>query len=246
MENEEVEEEEKKRFWSSTRYLPFSSISIVEWHNVPDFDDNVPPDVDSDGEDQRERREFDIEEALSQFRDESPIRHNIYPDTDDDEEQQRSKRRHNMRRGDGHLYLHKVFISGIAFKEAVLDYALRTGLNIRQRRYDKTAINFTCEGKGCSWRVYSSVSSKTKKWQITIFQSNHTCVPTGTCEMLKVPQIARLFIDKIRAEPEYFMPMKIEEMIMEKLKISVTRAQCQHGRNKALRWIEREYEEQFT
>ncbi|ESQ28769.1 hypothetical protein EUTSA_v10019515mg [Eutrema salsugineum] len=81
-------------------------------------------DVDSDVEDRRECREFDIEEALSQFRDESSIRHNIYPDTDDDEEQQRAKRRNNMRRGDCHLYLLKVFISGFAFKEAVLDYAL--------------------------------------------------------------------------------------------------------------------------
>ncbi|XP_013745161.1 uncharacterized protein LOC106447729 [Brassica napus] len=55
----------------------------------------------------------------------------------------------------------------------------------------------------------------------------------------------KLFVDKIREEPEYFMPMKIEELVMEKWKLSVSRPQCQHARNKALRWIEREYDEQF-
>ena len=41
------------------------------------------------------------------------------------------------------------------------------------------------------------------------------------------------------------MPMKIEQLVMENWKISVSRPQCQHARNKALRWIEREYDEQF-
>ena len=56
-----------------------------------------------------------------------------------------------------------------------------------------------------------------------ILKKDYTCVPTGTCEMLKVSQIARLFVDKIREEPEYFMPMKIEELVMEKWKLSVSR-----------------------
>ncbi|XP_018435783.1 uncharacterized protein LOC108808082 [Raphanus sativus] len=139
-----------------------------------------------------------------------------------------------------------VFINGIAFKEAVLDHALKTGRNIKQNRYDKAKIGFLCEGKGCSWRVYCSVSAKyPNKWQVKIMKKDHTCVPTGNCEMLKVPQIARLFVDKIKEEPDYFMPMKIEELVMEKWKINVSRPQCQHVWTKALRWIEREYDKQF-
>ncbi|XP_048620186.1 uncharacterized protein LOC106408120 [Brassica napus] len=125
------------------------------------------------------------------------------------------------------------------------------GLNIKQNRYDKTKIAFVCVGKGCSWRIYCSSSEKyPNKWQVKILKKDHTCVhhtcvPMGTCEMLNVPQIAHLFVDKIREEPEYFMPMKIEQLVMEKWKISVSKPQCQHARNKALRWIEREYDEQF-
>ncbi|XP_048621485.1 uncharacterized protein LOC125591379 [Brassica napus] len=156
-------------------------------------------------------------------------------------------RRSDIRRGDGDLYEGQVFISGIAFKEAVVDYALKSGRNIKQNRYDKTKLEFVCSGKGCSWRIYCSSSGKSpNKWQVKILKEAHSCVPTGTCELLKVPVIARLFVDKIREEPEYFMPMKIEELVMEKWKLTVTRPQCQHARNKALRWIEREYDEQFS
>ncbi|XP_024013321.1 uncharacterized protein LOC112087606 [Eutrema salsugineum] len=218
---------------------------------VPAFEPLFPSDsdVDSDGEDKRERNNYNVEEVVSQFRDESPIRHNDYPETDfdeGDEVKRTAKRRNNIPRGNGNLYFGQVFMNGIAFKEAVLDHALKTGRNIRQKKYDKNKLSFSCEGIGCSWHINCSISGKTSRWQVTVFKEPHTCVPNGVCTMLKVPQIARLFVDKIREEPEYYMPMKIEEMVMEKWKISVTRPQCQHARIKALRCIDREYAEQFS
>ena len=134
------------------------------------------------------------------------------------------------------MYVGQVFISVIAFKEAVLDYFLKTGQNIKQNRYDKTKITFVCEGKGLSWHIYYSSSRKSpNKWQVKILKKDHTCVPTGTCEMLKVPQIARLFVVKIIEEPKYLIPMKIEDLVMEKWKLSITKPQYQHARNNALR-----------
>lgn len=64
--------------------------------------------------------------------------------------------------------------------------------------------------------------------------------------MVKVPVIARLFVNKIREEPAYYMPMKIEELIMANWSISVSRPQCQAGRNKALKWIKSEHDQQFA
>ncbi|XP_024010647.1 uncharacterized protein LOC112086105 [Eutrema salsugineum] len=165
--------------------------------------EDIPADVDSDGEDRRERNAYEIEEALTQFEDEPPILHNYT---------------HNL------MMMKKM-------KEAVLNHALRTCRNISQYKYDKTRVVFECNGKGCSWRIYCSVPKNSTRWQ---------------CAMLKDNVIARLFLDKIREEEEYFMPMKIEQLIMEKWRICVTRNQCQHARNKALRWIEREYAQQFS
>ncbi|XP_024003759.1 uncharacterized protein LOC112081450 [Eutrema salsugineum] len=158
-------------------------------------------DVDSDGEDIRERNDFNREEVVSLFCDESPIRHNDYPETEfggeGDEAQRTAKRRNNVPRGNGNLYLGQIFMNGIAFKEAVLDHALKTGRNIKQNRWDKTKLAFNCEGKGCSWRIHCSISGQSDWWQVSVFEGPHTCVPNGVCTMLKIPQIARLFLDKI-------------------------------------------------
>lgn len=53
-------------------------------------------------------------------------------------------------------------------------------------------------------------------WRIRVFNKVHTCVPNGQCEMIKVQVITKLFVDKIYEEPNYFMPMKIEEIIKER------------------------------
>ena len=130
-----------------------------------------------------------------------------------------------------------------------MDYALKTGHNIKQYRYDKTKLGFSCAGRNvdshCQWRVYCSSKGEPERWYVKVYKNEHSCVPNGECEMLKVPVIARLFVDKIREEPKYFMPMKIEELIRKRWKITVSRAQCQAARNKAMRWIEKEYDTQF-
>ena len=218
---------------------------------------------ESDDEEEMERHAFRVEEDVAAFINEPPIRHNIYPDTENDsdtdeeedgEEQQmkrqRTRERYRIRRGDGNLFEGQVFFNGVAFKEAVLDYALKTGHNIKQYRYDKTKLGFSCVGRNvdshCQWRVYCSSKGEPERWYVKVYKNEHSCVPNGECEMLKVPVIARLFVDKIREEPKYFMPMKIEELIKERWKITVSRAQCQAARNKAMGWIQKEYETQFA
>ena len=57
--------------------------------------------------------------------------------------------------------------------------------------------------------------------------------------------IARLFLDKVRQKAD-LMPEEIQQIIKEKWKIVSTRNQCQRGRLLALKWLEKEYEEQFA
>ena len=66
----------------------------VEWNDVPDFDPGTTdsPDVDSDGEDRRERNDNNIEKEALNFVDEPPVKHNLYPETDDDEESEETQR----------------------------------------------------------------------------------------------------------------------------------------------------------
>jgi len=219
--------------------------------SIPQEESSIPddgPDNEPDDEDPRDRDAFEIEKAVMEFRDEPSVFHDEYPDSesDEDDEAGRERRRDNIRGGGGNLYYHQKFFSAIAFKEAVLDHALKTGCNIAQYRYDKDKLGYKCDGDGCIWRIYCSITKKCARWRVNVYKDVHTCNPNGDCEMLKVPVIARLFLDSIRKEPLYFMPMKIEEIIKRRWKITVSRPQCQAARRKALRWIEREHDEQFA
>ncbi|XP_020874677.1 uncharacterized protein LOC110226664 [Arabidopsis lyrata subsp. lyrata] len=208
-------------------------------------------DVDPEAND---RDEFHMEEMLREWTDEPPIRHDVYPESENEENDDEPGRFDtHVRRGDGHLYSKQSFFSGVAFKEAVVDYALRTGCNLKQYMYDSDKIGFKCvgndgkeDGARCEWQVYAAILPKDQMWKIRKFIDKHSCIPNGECEMFKVPHIARLFVDKIRDNPEFYMPAKIEEIILEQWKISVTRNQCQSARKKALQWIEKEYDDQFA
>ncbi|CAA7014487.1 unnamed protein product [Microthlaspi erraticum] len=149
-----------------------------------------------------EREEFQLDELLREFQNEPSIQHRQLPETDDEAEDDGEARAEaggegrermvtRISRGDGHLYKDQTFFNGVAFKERVLDYALRTRWNISQYRYDKDKIGFECAGR-----------------------EKHTCQKTGHVELVKVPVIAR--------------------------------PQCQAGRNKALKWISSEYDQQFA
>lgn len=56
-----------------------------------------------------------------------------------------------------------------------------------------------------------------------MFVDKYLCVSNGECSMFKVLQIVRLFVNKIREEFDYFIFMKIEEIIQEKWGIIVSR-----------------------
>lgn len=80
--------------------------------------------------------EFQLEKAVANFKDESLVRHNVYPDSDSDEEAD-TVARVDIRRENGMIYENQTFYNIIAFKEVVLDYALRTSRIITHSTYDK-------------------------------------------------------------------------------------------------------------
>ncbi|XP_010463105.1 PREDICTED: uncharacterized protein LOC104743754 [Camelina sativa] len=183
--------------------------------------------------------------------DEQSIHHDVYLETDDEadgREDGQVRMRTPILHGDGIMYKDQKFHNGISFKECVTDYALLTSSNLKQYMYDRDAIEFKCIGaKGkCGWQVYAASLGDDPFWRITVYKDKHICIPNEECAMFSVPVIARIFLDKIREEPEYYMLAKMEKIIMEKWKISVTRPQCQAARRKALGWISSDYDTQFA
>ncbi|KAG2309875.1 hypothetical protein Bca52824_029623 [Brassica carinata] len=61
---------------------PWTDVNL-EWNDVPDFDPGNPdtPDFDADGEDRKERNDYNIEKEAMDFVDELQVKHNFRSET---------------------------------------------------------------------------------------------------------------------------------------------------------------------
>ncbi|XP_018448497.1 uncharacterized protein LOC108819996 [Raphanus sativus] len=205
-----------------------------------------PNEEEDEEEELEDRYELEIEQSVAVFVDEEFIGRNTIPESENEDEYEFYPRDRKRKRSEDKLDVGTSFFSGLEFKEAVLQYALRKGQNIEQNRWDKTKLSFKCAMKGkCKWRVYCAYDEPTQKWLVKTRYKYHSCTPNGKCKMLISPVIARLFLDKLR-EDGNLMPEKIQEIIKEKWKLIASRNQCQRGRTLALKWLHKEYAYQFA
>ena len=219
--------------------------------NNEEKDDETEAIGDGEEEEEEEeeledRYEHEIEQSVADFEDEEYIGRRSIPDSSDEEEDDFYVRDRKRKKSEDKLEIGTAFWSGFEFKEAVLDYALSKGRNIEQSRWDKTKLSFKCGIRGkCKWRVYCAFDFPTQKWLVKTRYKYHSCTPNGKCKLLRSPVIARLFLDKLR-EDSGLMPEKIQEQIKETWKFIASRNQCQRGRTLALKWLEKEYADQFA
>ncbi|XP_020887134.1 uncharacterized protein LOC110230003 [Arabidopsis lyrata subsp. lyrata] len=185
-----------------------------------------------------DRFEFEVEDSVGNFVDEFSVGRNEIPDSSDEEEDPIVLRDRRIRRSRvDRLSIGQLFFNGVKFKEAIIEYALNTGNNVVQGRWEKTKLEFKCGIVGkCKWR---------QMWVVKTTYRKHSCTPNGRCKILRSPVIARLFMDKLRVNPK-FMPKEIQNHIKDHWKIVSSRGQCQSARLLALKLLEKEYEEQFT
>ena len=184
---------------------------------------------------------------MADFEDEILTERNEIPESwDDSSEDDIDVREKRMKRRRSHdkLALGSSYYTLYEFKEVVLEYALRR--NIKQDRWDKEKVSYVCGiGGKYKWRIYCSYDIESQKWLLKTKYKYQSCTPDGKCKLLKNPVIARLFLDKLRQKAD-LMPEEIQQIIKKKWKIVSTRNQCQKGRLLALKWLEKEYEEQFA
>jgi len=124
-------------------------------HHDPDLDGDVDPEAE-------DRDNFHLEEMLNEWTDEPPIRHDVYPESDGEGADDSSDI--HVRRGDGFLYQKQSFFSGVAFKEAVIDYALRTGHNPTSLWHSNHSSSTTrsCRSRRTWWQI-AHLSTGNKK-----------------------------------------------------------------------------------
>ncbi|CAE6069124.1 unnamed protein product [Arabidopsis arenosa] len=194
-----------------------------------------------------ERFEFEIEESVATWFDEFRINRNSIPESSDEEEDPIIIRDRRIRMGiDDKLGIGRTFFTAFEIKEAVLHHALKSRENIRQERYGKEKIGFRCgRDKNCGWKVYCAFDKSKQLWVLRTKCGYHSCTPNGKCKLLKSPVIGKLFMDKLRMDPNY-MPLDIQQHIKEQWKLLSSIGQVQRGRLLALKWLREEYAQHFA
>lgn len=102
-----------------------------------------------------------------------------------------------------------------------------------------------CSEESCGWKVYCSYDPAKQLLVVKTRCTTHSRTSNGKCKLLKSPVIGKLFMDKLRLNPN-FMPLEIQAHIKEQWKLVSTIGQVQRGRILALRWLKDEYEKQFS
>lgn len=168
--------------------------------------------------------------------------HNTPPNTDGEEEEDMLR----FKPGSGRLQLRQVFDTTEDFKDALVEYALKGGWNIKTNKWGIIKSGAVCGSKDmCPWRIYCSYEERYGKWMVKTYEDDHKCQKYGYSKILKSGVIMKLFMDEIRNDID-LKPKYIQEQIEQKFNLITTIDQCKDAKLKAKIIINREHEEQFS
>jgi len=150
------------------------------------------------------------------------------------------------KKGSGDIRIEQVFDSIAEFKEAVIDYALKKGVNIKFTRWGSEKSEVRCSiGGNCKFRIYCAYDEKIGVYMVKTFIDEHACTKDGFCKVLKSRIIVDMFLNDIRQDPT-FKVKAMQKAIEERYSLIASSDQCRKARGKALKMIQDEYDEQFA
>ncbi|XP_024013207.1 uncharacterized protein LOC112087530 [Eutrema salsugineum] len=150
------------------------------------------------------------------------------------------------KKGSGELRLGQVFNSILEFKEAVVDYVLKEGFNVKYTKWGTQHSQVKCAIDGdCAFKIYCAFDKPIERYMIKTFDDEHTCMKDGHSKVIKDGVIARLFLNDIKRDPTY-KPSAMQDAFEDKYNIAITNDQCRRAKRKALDIIQADYDEQFA
>lgn len=132
--------------------------------------------------------------------------HNTPPNSNDEGEIENYVR---CKPGSGQLKLRQVFENLDEFKDALVDYSLKGGWNIKLSRWRKDKYSAECGVEDiehlCDWRIYCLYEEPIGKYMVKTVEDEHSCINDGYSKILKSKVIANLFLDDVRFDPEFIV-----------------------------------------
>lgn len=168
--------------------------------------------------------------------------------SDCEEGEEAEGRRHYDRytKFSGEIRLEQTFDSIAEFKDAVINYVFKTGWNVKYTRWGSEKSEVKCTiGGGCPFRIYYSFEQPIGLFMVKFYNDEHSCTKDGFSKVVKDGIIAKLFLNDITRNPD-FMPQAMQEILEERYDLVVSYNQCRKAKEKALKMIQEEYDEQFA
>lgn len=216
--------------------------------------DEIEEDESVRNESDRNEYQFEeearVEQNVADFVDEEIDLYATPPCSDDDEDDVRGDY-FKYKKGSGELKLNQAFDSLEDFKEAMVDYVLKQGWNVKYTRWDKDKSGLCCaseteEGdEECKWKIYCSYERPLQKWLVKTYVKDHSCQKSGYSRIITQEVIARLFVNDVRDDPK-FMPRNIQHEIHKRWDLTVTIDQCRKATTRAFEMIQEEHDLQFS
>ncbi|KAH7834888.1 hypothetical protein Vadar_020699 [Vaccinium darrowii] len=120
-----------------------------------------------------------------------------------------------------------VFIRGMEFKthslfrDAVKEYAIKHGKQIRFLKSDREKVRAVCK-KGCPWEIYASYVPTDALYRIKTYISQHTCTRTFDVPWVSSKWIVARYGNRIRSNPTWPVPSLAETIQQEwTVKVSI-------------------------
>ncbi|KAF7150218.1 hypothetical protein RHSIM_Rhsim02G0197700 [Rhododendron simsii] len=97
------------------------------------------------------------------------------------------------------------FPSAKEFREAVREYSIKEGKDIKFVKNETTRVKAKCDTEGCGWSVMASLSQKGESFQVKTHKSEHDCLRSFKVRHVTSKYLAEKYVDSIRSNPD--MPL---------------------------------------
>ncbi|XP_058198465.1 uncharacterized protein LOC131313987 [Rhododendron vialii] len=137
------------------------------------------------------------------------------------------------------------FPSAKEFREAVREYSIKEGKDIKFVKNETTRVKAKCATEGCGWSIMASLSQKGESFQVKTHKSEHDCLRSFKVRHVTSKYLAEKYVDSIRSNPD--MPLDhLQQRVREDLMVDISHAQAYRAKRKALDLIEGTNLKQFA
>jgi hypothetical protein len=117
------------------------------------------------------------------------------------------------------------------FREAVKQYNVRKGKDIRFEKIERAKCVAMCRDPDCGYRVYGRQMATEASFEIRSLRPKHSCTRVYKSSIVDSRWIADKLYDKFKVQPD--MPLRvIQDEVKRKWNVKVSRSQMYRGRKK--------------